>query len=801
MQTHGGAAADTAILARERYLTARLLVDWGRDGTYSHPLADLSHYARPITLDRALKGSVPEELTLIEGSAAAELTATLTGDVNGLSLVEVFAPYNRNSPLYGLDVLGAEVRYSIDAHTATGTVNYPQFVGVLRSLAPDRGTGTVELEALDRVEMLRRPVQFPVWATSQYWTERGYIRAQLADSQAVIDHCLRQCDTSPTPWRPIYFDELGVGPDGLDGCHFWLGGTGAHFPTVGHMDNATAQTFPNTDGGGPEMYATGGDQHPALSDGEPRPLCLAGIGNSTGPTLRYWARDRDLIAPGGAHFLGATLITTGSSYHLTADTTVLSVRIGSQREITLRVRAGRVYSTLVHHGVGQTWTSTELDIPADSRSRVTAIWDHSPQTGTRVAIALGDTVPTFVTVAGPYDGTTLSDDLKGLITVNHRLTVQDIGYTTRNVYGIRWDPTQLHRPARFAAALDPGRNRLTYLPDKSGSDAWDVISEVAAAEFGSVHWDERGVFRFWNYDTILSKQAAAVRTITTDNAASLGLRHSLDSVRNIWSVTTTKRVAQYGITYSSQSVDEFYLPPLTRKTWRVFVGSVQSPDPFAIPKHTSWQSGFPQWTDDAVSGYCVQYLVNGAWAENEFRTESDSNRPRCWIDGNGYLVITARNGWPEPMRYARNSGDTGAPALHIPGTVVAEADPLVISTRYQDSIDTYGGRNIPLSGDWYQDGYQSSTMLAALAERTTKPIPVTETITIPGDPRLQLGDAVDIRDPNGLGARLRAQIFGIRRTFDDGLTDTLTVEILDPPGAAQWDGTDTTDRWDYGTWS
>lgn len=796
MQTHGGHPASEAITARERHFTARLLVDWNRDGKFDHPLSDLSRFASRITTDRALKGSAPEEITLIEGASAAELTATLSGWHDGLSLVEVFAPYNGKSPFYDRDIIGAEVTYAIELHTAYGTVTYPQFTGLIRVLDPDRGANTVELECLDRVEMLRRPVRFPKWALSQYWEERGRKRAQLTDSQWIIDTCLRQCDVSPTPYRPTLKSELGLGPDALDGVHLWVSGTGSHLPTVGWLDNSTAQTFPHTEATGVEMFDLGGDVHPASPEPDTRPLCLTGLADSPDVTLKYWASDRDLMNAGGTHYAGFTLVTDstpGGSYYQRADTTVLSIRIGSQREMRVRLRNGQVWGELVYLPDRTVFASNPVAVPSGQPSvPVTVILDHTTRTGCRLWVKAGaNALPAYQTVAAPYDGRDLDDEVKGLITVNRRVKLQDLCYATRNIYGPNTDTSSLRRNAAYPAVLDSGRNRLTYLPaNLQGRDAWDVITGVAGAEFGSVFWDESGVFHFWNYDTILAHQQDTVRVLSLDDVEGLKARRWLDSVRNIWSVECGRKTASYGIVYESRSVDEFYVPGGTSKVFRIWVGDVLCADPWRIPKHTSWQSGFPQWNDGVLSGYCVQYLINGVWQESEYRIEDG---PTCYFDVEGYLVVNVYNGWDEPVRFAMN-GDR--PAFRVSGTRILDADPLVFTTQYQDSINTYGGRNIRLSGDWYQDEFQSRTMLAALAARTTKPIPATEAITIAGDPRLQLGDTIEIADPHGMGEQFRLQVFGIRRTFDvdNGLTDELTVEILEPPGAGVWDSEQ------YGIW-
>src|SRR5690606_5784204 len=120
----------------------------------------------------------------------------------------------------------------------------------------------------------------------------------------------------------------------------------------------------------------------------------------------------------------------------------------------------------------------------------------------------------------------------------------------------------------------------------------------------------------------------------------------------------------------------------------------------------------------------------------------------------------------------------------------------VVTFSDQDSIDKYGARNYKLSGDWVQDKFSAEALNKYLLSRTVEPIPTTDAIEIAGDPRLQLGDTIEVLDPDGFGERMRLRIRGIRREYsrDGGLTDTLAVELVRPAGIGRWDSPQ------YGRW-
>src|SRR5690606_17140873 len=109
-------------------------------------------------------------------------------------------------------------------------------------------------------------VRFAPFAVADKFTSRGIIDSQVYNSQAVIDHCLRHSDVSPTRIRPPYASELAyLDPNRPDGCLFWLAGTGAYHPLIGWrarqiFDNPSeTHTAPNT-------YCHAEHNHPDLED-------------------------------------------------------------------------------------------------------------------------------------------------------------------------------------------------------------------------------------------------------------------------------------------------------------------------------------------------------------------------------------------------------------------------------------------------------------------------------------------------------------------------------------------------------
>lgn len=793
MQTHGGAPAATAIEGSERVFHAELTVDWNKDGRYTHPLSDLSSFISSATTDRSLRGSAPEAVLLIEGASAAELVVTLHGDYQGLSFAGIFSPYQQRSPFFQTNIIGAEITYRLGVQTSAGVVWYPQFVGNIRTITPNRADGTVEITALDRVETLRRPVQLPPWAISEFHQSRGVIQAQLCNTQWVIDHCLRQSDTSPTPYRPADLDTEVQSPRfGHDGRQLWVSGTGSYLPTIGWVDSGENQQFPLTESTGTPMFDRSGSVHPASPNPEVAPLALTANADDAGQSLRYWIADRGAVAIGDTHVFGFTLITRGrnGSYYKTAGTQdVMTVRVGFNHVVRIRIGAGKVWTDRVDPRGGIV-SSTQFNLPVTGDYvRIWAAWQFGNtfdgSGNTQCFIKVGSGGSAVWQIVGPAVTTPLPlEDNYGLVTLTHNVGIQDAFYSGLNnggdgstPYDVLTDTRPTGVPAKYVAVLDEGLNRFSFMPTKKSDDAWQIITEAAGAEFGSVFWDETGMFRFWNYQRILDLQDTLVRTLTLDELTGLKITNSLDSVRNIWSVEAKRRQAVIGSVFQATSVDQFYVAggDVARFTiWMDDVMSVNTADPTRYTS-TAGHPTLPRWTDDVQHGYVIQWLIGGVWQEADARTVGFTNFI-SQFDASGFLFLEVGNAWPEPVRLARNGGQ---PALRLSGNRIADFPALTFSHRDQTSVDEYGPRNLPLTGNWVQDQYNAAQMIDTLMPRTVRPAPTTDAITIAGDPRLQLGDTIGIRDEDGFGQLAAVQTYGIRREYnrDGGLTDTLTVEL------------------------
>lgn len=821
MQTHGGAAAEAAILGTERVFRAKVRVDWNRDGQFAHELSNLDRFIDDVETDRALEGSAPEEVLLIEGASSAELRMTLHGDFNGFPLVYVFSPYNMEGPLQGIQKIDAEVKYSLILDTPFGSVEYPQFVGNLRTITPDRAGASVEITALDRAEKMRKPIQLPPFAISHEHISYGEIDSQYIRSQWVIDHALRMCDSGVSDRRPTYRSELGLIGDALDGPLLFVTGNGSYLPTVGYLDNPNYASFPNA---GKPMYTRQAPKHPNADADDPAPLSLAGTGtpittghaggNSEG-WLPYWVADVERLNSHSVHYFGITLnMQDNPEYPWSLNYRLFQIILGGGFFLNAYVDNGQVYLEYYHSSDGSASTvygrMDSITIPTDQdHVDILLMWDLTTGRSRFWGRAGYNTTGSDWENEGSPLPRTLSfvepmDNVKGRATVGQAIGFSNAFYGTSNRTDRPVDDTQqMWRSPSYLAKCDEGLNLFSHIPTHKKQEAWTLVKDVAAAEFGSVFWDETGVFHFWNWGTMLAKRESVVRTYSLDHVEGLKVSNNLDSVRNVFSLVTKQKRSSMGPVhaFAASDINEFYIQPRSTKIFTIWMDDIVSPLTWYLTRYASMvnNQGVPQWSSGHVHGFIVQYLSAGNWSEFN---QHGSPTVKVYFSMDGHVSIKITNDTIYPMRMSQGwPGDPGKDngtdeqaKLNFRGTTITSPADMIFTYRNEDSISKYGERVLELSGDWYQDGTWDSGMLDLITPRTGEPVPTTDAITVAGDPRLQLADVIQITDDNeGMGDML-LQVFGINRKFSrgEGLTDTLSVEMV-PPGNIEPPSTDPTD--------
>lgn len=817
MQTHGGAEAEAAITASECRVVAQILVDWYKDGLYGHSLSDLSPYVDNIQVNRSLSGAAPAEIMLVEGSASAELSFDLGGDLlpaqGTLSWVSALSPYNGLSPFYNKDILGCEIKYSLGVETVIGTIWYPQFIGNLRTISPDRGGNVVQITALDRAEKLRRPMTWTDWGMMDLQAGSDQMYGQIMYGDWVIDHCLKNCDTSASPytWGPEEATQYGT-------PQIFLSGNGGMAPNVGWVDGSWQNAFAPDSDTSLKVYHPYGQVHPNSPDPSIKPQMFKAHKTAGYDQNIYWANDRDAVNAARTHVIGFTLHTdvlAGSDWVYTMpEDVIIEWHPTESRTMQVVMQAGKVWLRLIQTVSGGTYNTPQLTIPAgQTYVRIIAEYEIFGQIRLRIVggASTGILNTGFANIGWSFHERT------GECRIFRSVSLQDIAIGTHTL-GIAdvSNPGESGVVAKYAAVLDRSLNRLSFLPNRRGALAWDVITEVAAAEFGAAFWDENGIFRFWNQDTILAKKSTVVRDLTLDDISGLRMVMSQDSIRNFASVTARKARAQNVVTWEPQGPDEYIgkqdgIPGSDNLTvlWLqdiITPGSARPPI-YAHPDQAGGTAelAFPHWTDRVKHGVVFQINVGGLGWKNVTWTGTQPTMGMYMYRGpSGECILRYNEGYVDPVRFAISQTfdnavipeGTSSPGLRWDGSKLNFFDDLVFTVRNDASITKWGPQGLELAGDWYQEFFNYAGLVDKLLARTGDPIPATDNITIAGDPRLQLGDVLAVWDPDGLGEEVRLQILGINRTFsrDNGLIDELTVELVRTPKIGIWDSPS------YGLW-
>lgn len=815
MQTQGGAEADAAIVSSECRMVARIWVDWFKNGTVSGAYGDISEFVDNIVLDKSLAGAQPSEIMLIEGASAAELTFDISGDAidNSVSWVSALSPYNGLSPFYGVDVLGAEVTYAIGVETSIGIIWYQQFIGNIRSIAPDRAADKVEIKVLDRVEKLRRPIPFTNWGLMDLQAGKGEVQSQLMYADWVIDHCLKAGRVSSSPYRWAEPEQMAHGQ-----AQIWISGNGAVVPNIGWVDGSWQNDYA-VDGSGWEVYHPNGQVHPASPETSKKPQMFRSQQNHGYDQNLFWANDRDAVNAARTHVIAFTLHTEnlyGSRYFNSLVNEVVFEWAPHQHcTMQVMVSAGQMWLRCIQDTeTPTTFNTTKVNIPlTNPYYRVQAHWDTVGQQ-TWFVFDNGTAGNSGVQSTGFSNIGWGFHESTGVFKIYRSISTQDIAVGTHTL-GLISTPGEAGVSAEYAAVLDRSVNRLSFLPDRRGALAWDVITEVAAAEFGAVFWDENGVFHFWNQDTILSKKDTVVRQFTLDDVGTLNIQYSKDSVRNIASVTSKKARAQNVTVWEAQGPDEYVArnTGFSDNVTVMYIDNVITPGSarppiYAHPDQTGSAAldAYPHWSDTVRHGVVVQHYdaATPGWKNYSWTLPQDTFGLYLYRGPNGECIMRYNNGYTTDHRFAVSQSwdnlaipeGTSSAAIRWDGSKLNFFDDLTFQVRNDDSIAKYGAQGLELSGDWYQEFYNYAGLIDTLLARTAEPIPVTDNITIAGDPRLQLGDTIEVYDPEGLGETLRFQILGINRTLsrDDGLVDELTVELVRPANIGIWDSPQ------YGLW-
>lgn len=743
MQIPTDAEFAAAVEAAERAPRAQLTADWGRDGSFSHALANLSTVVDDITVERSLTGDLPNETTLVEGYASARLTAHLSGQraEDPRDIARLLSPFRADSPLARQPPVGIPVRWDIGLATASGTRLLRQFTGATRRIDLSAAGRMIEIEALDAAERLRVAVTLPLFAklVDAYYNRVDQPYIAYTNTQWVIDYVLRR--------NGIYFS-----PPPRSGCIFALTGHGSLAPDVGRGTRAIpGRNTNNSPSFIPGRYGLAINGSPQITGGAKYYTSGGVFTITSGHVIEFYVRagGANTFPPGVTEALPITIASSryrqdGTSIALHITTTgQLLARIYSSNTLTGTLTGPKINGPAAWHSVG-------LWLDYDRNTDVLSSRWHLDGILTPFQAATHDII---TTAAG----------FRSEVVVASHLPLQCIQLSSAPEPPGNWGTEHVSQ-----CDLDTGLNWIVGLPDIVNADSWEVIKTAAAAEYGLVGFGEDGRFSFRNRDTVRQQQAAAPgRTLTAAVSLSdLRVSTSIDSVRNEVAATTTPRLETLipVIAWQATTPDEFNVAANAILERVVSMGRrAKVPSADLLSYHPNdWSDTFPTW------GYCATNLNTGAYVTANVTVRIVAS------DNEMDLTITIVNRNTFPIRFAVGN----RAALRIQADDVFEDRKTASFWTNPASAQKWGRRVLSLPDNPFRQlpapvGAVATSLLTDLAE----PAPVLAEVPVTGDPRTQLGDLVTIHDPDGLGGPIKGSVIGIRRTLSTtgGLADFLTV--------------------------
>ncbi|MEV6526894.1 hypothetical protein AB0M43_33680 [Longispora sp. NPDC051575] len=752
-----------AIEAPQRRPRVRLSVDWDANGHGGDDsLDDVSAQTGAVTIDRALAGELPDEVSFVEGTAAAALSADLTtGDPSSEATHAAwwFSRTNYDGPLAGKEPLGREIFADVGFDTAAGPQYVRRFTGRTRSLSVSARGRSARLAALDYRERFREVVQLP-----------GVMAPAVGlNASWLLSYVLHAADVPPSP------------PARTDGTtRLWMTGHGSPQPAVSgdialtrRRTSGPYSSLENSYGTGPFYLA------PALSYFDDTSSdSISGLvrykgdrdadGHVTGfgrYRLEFWYK-----SPFWVHTpvqpMGFTLIDSGpptGDHGLPAN---VFVGVDTQRRLRYTRTTTDAPVVVVADAIGPTipgsgWHFLGIDIDFTTdvvRFKV----DAQP-------------VVTVTTAATPNTAV-----YPGVNTMLAYAPFADLQVTTDLPTNAPW---LNELPFTPAAILDKSTLELDAVTERGAREAWGLIKEIAAAEQAIVSFDELGVFRYQTRGRLQLPGAGTVkRTLTAQTSITdLDGDTSVDRVRNIISASYTPVVMDVVAGWMWNTRDLYTVPANGRLDLWV------SPDRPLAEVRTS---GLVAVGGPMTGGTRVSLARN-----------PDGTSP---IDGTGFIInvtywdvgsfkftIINNNPWP-----AYTANTYSAPTMAVSGRGPRIDRAVSVRARDDDSVATFGPQPFDAPGNqWVQRREAADQLAAALVADLAVPHLAVTGLSIIGDPRLQLGDLVRLIDRDGIALDGEYWLTAIRDQLDDrGYTQTIAARRA--PQILRWgEG-----RWGIHSW-
>lgn len=773
-------------------MTVAFQVTWALPGGI-YP--DITLSAEQLTVDRQLTTDMPDGTRLITGYPAASVTCTLSGLVDATpgasrSIAWLLNPAQADSPLYRSDALGAQFTVKAGVYVP-GTLNpemFTIFVGSVDDYTVSMKAGTVQLTALDYRSKFTTFPTLPFGAFSDDTTANNTFAGSLGPllTSHWVLNALGESQgwyTSPPPRSQVWLRQTNhganwpesgpgaalqvVAPNLLDGSsqpvvpadNGWTAGKfGTQVPNTTYASWVNAPTIGLPNGTIRGNMGSSGDSW--FLECWIKPITSAGVVEPNGWGIRLQLKSGDASLN---TYIGAAATASGNALRPFAD---------------------------VHTGVEDTTIHpASLTIPNDGA------WHY-------FSIAFHYTSATAFTCTWTVDGSSQSANGSrsnsvagsvpiGVAVLSGYCPIESIQVTNES----GTPPSNIGFVPSTAIVLDPSLNQLTTIPDVTGQDAWGVIQAIAQAEGAIAGFDETGIFRFTNRQTL--RGLTSSRTITPKySLKSLDVEMGLSFVRNhiqvpvnvqqvsapmvVWSLSTLVGIGGGG----------------TRKIFASFSGPVVNMDNQAVfmPSGggTPGLSYYRASTTPAGGGQEVNNL------SVTITQLSPTTAQITIVNPNGYPVyLVSYVGYPSPPGtpiLVIGGQTTGAAASASDGTATAGTSnmadsqwPPITDDPFQPGgavLNPRGEKLLTVSANsWMQDLASGQSFADDLLIDLNRPKPLWRNVAVVPDLSIQLADRLTVNDPDVTGVNDPAFVIGTHFTATKtDWSQTLDMRAVGVPG-------------------
>lgn len=777
-----------AIEAPERHPLVRLSVDWdddGHDGDGS--LDDLSPLVESLTIERALAGDLPDEVSLVEGAAAAALTVTLgAGDPwEGIPASRYFNRLNVDGPLAGKELLSAPV--TVDIGMRTGATPDAQFVrrftGRTRSFKAAAGDRSARMTALDLREMLSWAADLPLVGRAGYGLNASWALSSILRRVAFLSGF--RVSPEPEGWGTGLFVPMHGSlylPDGPTGEY-----TARVIRSMGYPTTTTGTSWsdvPTTPTFIAGPYLAGSNVGVAGVDRLRRNVTRGEIVYDKGISaddyqvgrVEFWTKRR-----GAALGEGTSAWRVAAVYTNSLGTAGIMAGVNGNNQLVVAKHAGNPNSPTV--------LATGPTIPNDGAWHYVGIeWNGRAGGGAAtITFRLDAVTSTPATAAFPS-----ADPFSvNVVRVYWRQPLSELFYQAEPDFNNpEWCIDLVHT---VNAKLDFSTLELDAIPETGRRPAWDWLRRIAQAEQAVVYVDESGVLRY----RLASRQSDAdaqdaVKEVTaTGSLVDLDLDDALDGVRNQVTATVHPITIADTVAPIYTSADVWSVAPHTSGHLLITLNTPALDIDLTVTLNRPADAA----PSTATTFVCVSFKPDGT-STGDAITETQYAALTTSLSDLGGLTydLSIRNDTDRTLYIATSKANT--PVVSLAGKAFSIGTQEIGSflghpTGMHPSVRRHGPQVLKLPDNpWMQSVTAAQGLVQRVLYDLFQPAPVVRELEIVADPRLQLGDRIRITDAAGLALDADYWISAIRETYGDA---GYRMRITGRPAS-------TTLRWGTGKW-